>query len=194
MKLAKAFSLSLAAIFVSYGVSADVLDFTDADLKKAKGACLAGSGFDFITEADGSLSIKNLEGKGKLHVGNKSIDVVDVPDSDKKKEFDDIRSCIRGYLIQERTRTEYRLRTEYKVCMGNGGGPSCASGADAVFNCDTYSKMGGGAPVTYDILAHKFCDYSDNGTIKLAPHKVDVTYNVGGGQCGWTAFRVICNP
>ena len=85
-------------------------------------------------------------------------------------------------------------RKVVKVCMGNGGGPSCAGGADAVYNCDAYSAMGGGSKLTYDTLAQRFCQYNDNGTIKTYPNQVIVTYNVGGGQCGWTAFQVTCNP
>jgi hypothetical protein len=83
---------------------------------------------------------------------------------------------------------------DYKICMGNGGGPSCAGGATAVYNCATYRGMGGGAKVTYDTLANMFCSYDDNGTTKVWPHKVIVTYDVGGGECGWTAFQVTCNP
>ncbi len=111
MKLAP-YCLTLAAIFYSCPSFADVIEFTDSDLRKAKGACLVGSGFDFITEADGSISIKNLEGKGKLHVGNKSVDVVDVPDLDKKKEFDDIRICIRGYLIKDQSNIPGKYTTD----------------------------------------------------------------------------------
>ena len=82
----------------------------------------------------------------------------------------------------------------FKVCMGNGGGPNCLSGADAVFSCASYRVMGGGAKYTYDEVAKKFCAYSDNGATRIYPNKVDVTYDVGGGECGWTAFRVVCNP
>jgi hypothetical protein len=87
-----------------------------------------------------------------------------------------------------------RPRQEFKVCMGNGGGPSCAAGADALYNCDSYSGIGGGSKLTYDTLAHRFCEYNDNGSIRLAPNTVNVIYDVGGGQCGWTAFKVVCNP
>jgi hypothetical protein len=103
MKVATAFLLAIAAVFPCPALAN--IGFTKEDLELAKGACLVGSSFDFVTEADGSVSIKNLEGKGKLHIGNKSVDVVDLPDSDKKKEFAEIRICIRDYLIKDRTKT-----------------------------------------------------------------------------------------
>jgi hypothetical protein len=81
-----------------------------------------------------------------------------------------------------------------KVCMGNGGGPSCAVGADAVYNCTTYKGIGGGSQLTADTLAEWFCQYNDNGTMLVAPHKVIPIYNVDGGECGWTMFQVTCNP
>jgi len=82
----------------------------------------------------------------------------------------------------------------FKVCSGNGGGPSCQSGAAAYYTCDQYSSIGGGSQRTYDVLARKFCEYSDAGTTKLRPNKVIVNSSVSGGQCGWTTFTVICNP
>jgi hypothetical protein len=78
-------------------------------------------------------------------------------------------------------------RSETTVCMGNGGGPSCAGRADVVYNCATYRGMGGGSQVTVDTLKQRFCDSADKG-------KVTLIYDVGGGECGWTAFKVTCNP
>src|SRR5262249_43944680 len=39
-----------------------------------------------------------------------------------------------------------KTQTSYKVCMGNGGGPNCLSGAQAAYNCDFYKGIGGGGP------------------------------------------------
>ena len=44
------------------------LGFTKENLELVKSACLVGDMFEFKTEADGTISVKNLEGKGKLHV------------------------------------------------------------------------------------------------------------------------------
>lgn len=76
------------------------VEFTKEELELAKGACLAGSNFEFKTEADGSISVKNLEGKGKFIVSKKDVTTVDLPDSDKADEFKEIRSCIRSYLTK----------------------------------------------------------------------------------------------
>ena len=74
-----------------------------------------------------------------------------------------------------------------KVCMGNGGGDNCLTGAAGHFDCDAYSKMGGGSQQTYDNLSTMFCGSKQNTA------RVTVTQNNGGGQCGWTAFQVVCN-
>lgn len=74
-----------------------------------------------------------------------------------------------------------------KVCMGNGGGDNCLSGAAGHFDCDAYNKMGGGSQQTYDTLSTMFCG------AKPKTARVTVTQNNGGGQCGWTAFQVVCN-
>lgn len=93
--------LAIPLAFFMHSAGAD-LGFTKQDLELVKSACLAGDSFEFATEADGTISVKNLEGKGKLHVTKKSVDTVDLPDSDKKQEFDDIRSCIKGYLLGDK--------------------------------------------------------------------------------------------
>jgi len=87
-----------------------------------------------------------------------------------------------------------RPRKTYRVCAGNGGGESCAGGADAYFTCDQYTSIGGGAQVTYDLLAKRFCEYKDGDKAVLAPNQVIHNFSRGGGQCGWTGFTVICNP
>ena len=81
-----------------------------------------------------------------------------------------------------------------KVCMGNGGGDNCLGGADAKYDCNTYNGMGGGAQKTYDTLAGMFCGYTENGVQKVARQNIVVIQDNGGGQCGWTAFQVTCNP
>lgn len=73
--------------------------FTKEELALVKDACLAGSNFEFRTEADGSISVRDLEGKGKLSVSKKDVTTVDLPDADKREEFKEIRSCIKDYLI-----------------------------------------------------------------------------------------------
>jgi hypothetical protein len=87
-----------------------------------------------------------------------------------------------------------RPRQSFRVCAGNGGGESCSAGADAYYTCDQYNQIGGGAQVTYDTLAKKFCEYTDADKTVLAPNQVIHNYSRGGGQCGWTGFTVVCNP
>lgn len=87
-------------LFFFTGISA-IADtgFNQSDVDLAKSACLAGSSYEFKTEADGSISVRNLEGKGSLSINKKSVTTVDLPDADKKEEFKEIRDCIKGYLI-----------------------------------------------------------------------------------------------
>lgn len=92
-------------------------DFTKQDLELVKSACLAGSSFEFTTEADGSISVKNLEGRGKLHISKKSVDIVDVPDEDKRSEFSDIRQCIKDYLLLSKEENK-----KYNVVIRSGSG------------------------------------------------------------------------
>lgn len=99
MKTPQKIALQLLLAIIPYDISADI-GFTQQDLDLVKSACLAGSSFEFATEADGSISVKNLEGKGSLHVTRRSVDTVDLPDTDKKQEFNEIRNCIRSYLVQ----------------------------------------------------------------------------------------------
>lgn len=87
-----------------------------------------------------------------------------------------------------------RPTQSFKVCMGNGGGPSCTTGAAAYYTCDQYNAIGGGAKSTYDTLSKKFCEYKDGDNTVLAPSKVIVNSSLSGGQCGWTTFTVICDP
>lgn len=87
-----------AVVLFLFAGSASAVEFTKEELELVKDACLAGSNFEFKTEADGSISVKNLEGKGKLSIGKKEVTTVDLPDADKKEEFKEIRACIKGYL------------------------------------------------------------------------------------------------
>jgi hypothetical protein len=87
-----------------------------------------------------------------------------------------------------------RVRQSFRICAGNGGGESCAAGTDAYYTCDQYNAIGGGAQVTYDTLAKKFCEYKDGDKTILAPNQVIHNFSRGGGQCGWTGFTVVCNP
>jgi hypothetical protein len=80
-----------------------------------------------------------------------------------------------------------------RICMGNGGGNNCLSGAEAQYDCNAYKTMGGGGQKTYDTLADRFCGYTDNGVHKVYPHNTIVYQNNGGGECGWTGFEVTCN-
>ena len=69
--------------------------FTKEELELVKSACLAGESFDFHLKADGSISVRNLAGNGELNVGNTTVNVVSVPDQDKRAEFDAIRQWLR---------------------------------------------------------------------------------------------------
>jgi hypothetical protein len=82
----------------------------------------------------------------------------------------------------------------FKVCAGNGGGPSCQATSDAYYTCAQYRNIGGGAQTTYDTLGKRFCEYKQDGNSILAPYKVLHDFSVAGGECGWTGFTVICNP
>jgi hypothetical protein len=83
MKTQKRTWLAISLVLFMYSTHADI-DFTKQDLELVKEACLAGGSFEFVTEADGSISIKNIEGKGRLHVSKKSVVTVDLPDADNK--------------------------------------------------------------------------------------------------------------
>jgi hypothetical protein len=80
-----------------------------------------------------------------------------------------------------------------RICMGEGGGTNCSSGASASYDCDAYKAMGGGSQKTYDVLSDRFCGYTDKGVRKIYPHNIIVYQNNGGGKCGWTGFEVTCN-
>lgn len=82
----------------------------------------------------------------------------------------------------------------FKICTGNGGGPSCISGSTGYYTCAQYSAIGGGGQSTYDILGRRFCAYMEGGKPKVAPYKVIAAPSRSGGECGWTEFTVTCNP
>jgi len=81
-----------------------------------------------------------------------------------------------------------------KVCVGNGGGPSCAIGSAAYYTCAQFDDISGHGRWTNEALGKQFCQYTDAGVTILAPYKVIRNFNVSGGQCGWTGFTVTCNP
>jgi hypothetical protein len=82
---------------------------------------------------------------------------------------------------------------KFNVCMGNGGGPSCAGGSNVTLSCDEYNKIGGGGPPTAPALGARLCNYFDkDGTRQQLPFSVAHIYSRGGGQCGWTLFQVTC--
>jgi hypothetical protein len=87
-----------------------------------------------------------------------------------------------------------RPRQSFRVCTGNGGGESCAAGADAYLTCAEYRAIGGGAQATYDTLGKRFCQYKDGDKTVLMPNQVIHNFSRAGGECGWTGFTVVCNP
>ncbi len=81
----------------------------------------------------------------------------------------------------------------FNVCMGNGGGPSCAGGANVTLSCAQYRAIGGGGPETPPALGARLCNYYDrDGTRRQFPFNVAHIYSRGGGECGWTLFTVTC--
>jgi hypothetical protein len=149
--------------------------------------------------AQGPLKVDNLSVQGDVN-GTITVkrDGVDLGKIDKGT-YQDFTSCLIGMtklLLPSPTPPQSNPRPPkvVKVCMGNGGGTNCLSGAGAQFDCNAYNGMGGGAQKTYDTLATMFCSYVENGASKVAPHNIVVVQNNGGGQCGWTAFQVTCNP
>lgn len=61
--------------------------------------CLAGDEYVMVTGAGGSVSVKNLEGKGSVMFGKRNLQgVVDVRDEEKREELDSIRTCIQPYI------------------------------------------------------------------------------------------------
>ena len=83
----------------------------------------------------------------------------------------------------------------FNVCMGNGGGPSCAGGGAVTYTCSEYRAIGGGGPATPQALGERLCKIFDaSGQQKQLPYSVVHISSVGGGECGWTLFRVTCLP
>jgi hypothetical protein len=87
----------------------------------------------------------------------------------------------------------YAENIKFDVCMGNGGGPSCASPKTIRYTCAEYRAIGGGGQATITTLGERYCKvYDANGQPKQMKYNVAVTYNVAGGECGWTLFTVNC--
>jgi len=83
----------------------------------------------------------------------------------------------------------------FNVCMGNGGGPSCAGGSTVSLTCAEYRAIGGGGPATAPALGARLCKvYDANGKQRQLDYNVAHIYSKGGGECGWTLFTVICLP
>jgi hypothetical protein len=82
----------------------------------------------------------------------------------------------------------------FRVCAGNGGGNSCVAGADGYLTCADFRAIGARGAPTAPALGDRFCGYTEGGSRKLPPYKVVHDFSIGGGECGWTQFHVICNP
>lgn len=117
--------VGVASIFMLVCVAhADAgFTFTKEELDLAKDACLAGSSFEFKTETDGSISIKNLEGKGRLSINKKDVTTVDLPDTDKKEEFKEIRACIKDYLIESKPKKKVTAKSNFSRTCEYRSGP-----------------------------------------------------------------------
>jgi hypothetical protein len=86
----------------------------------------------------------------------------------------------------------YAADPRFNVCMGNGGGPSCAAGSALTLTCDEYKKIGGGGPQTPPALGARLCNYYKDGKQEQLPFSVAHIYSRGGGECGSTLFTVTC--
>ena len=79
-----------------------------------------------------------------------------------------------------------------EVCMGNGGGPSCAGRNTINYTCSEYRAIGGGGPETGRALGERLCTvFTPNGPKRLHSDVIPIS-NRAGGECGWTLFRVTC--
>jgi hypothetical protein len=149
--------------------------------------------------AQGPLKLDNLSVQGDVN-GTITVkrDGVDLGQIDRGS-YKDFSSCLIRMTelllstVKQEPPPPPRPHKVVKVCMGNGGGANCLSGAGAAYDCNTYRGMGGGASQTYDVLADRFCGYYEGHIRKVDPHNIIVTQDNGGGECGWTAFEVTCN-
>jgi len=92
-----------SGIFLVHSINADI-GFTKEDVDIASSACLAGDKYALKAEADGSFSIKSLDGKGSLKIDKSKVTTVDLPDKEKATEFNKIRDCIKNYLPDKKKR------------------------------------------------------------------------------------------
>jgi hypothetical protein len=183
---------AIAAATVAFGFSHIPALAQEGPEVRAARVCVGIGNTDL--RAQGPLHIDNLivsgDANGTLTISNSTGATLGaLPKGSYDKYVDCLTTITRLLSPQPQKSSETKT---YKVCMGNGGGPNCLSGSNASYNCNFYNGVGGGAPKTYEWLAEQFCKYNDSGTIKTAAHHVSVTYDVGGGQCGWTAFQVDC--
>ena len=83
----------------------------------------------------------------------------------------------------------------FDVCMGNGGGPSCADKNTIVYTCADYRAIGAGGPATLKALGERLCKvFKANGEQQQLDYNVAHISSVPGGECGWTRFHVTCIP
>src|SRR5262245_2357975 len=80
----------------------------------------------------------------------------------------------------------------FNVCMGNGGGPSCAGGNTVTYTCAQYRAIGGGGEATPKALGERLCKVYADGQQKQLPYNVVHKFSKPGGECGWTLFTVTC--
>ncbi len=164
----------------------------DNAISAAERICLVGKRYKFSADASGSVTITKILPSGKAQV------LIDNAEGRGGQFFDneivrrgvdaDIRECMKDQwpIVLRQIEAAGPQRKIVKVCYGEGGGPSCKNSGSYVYNCQTLSNIGGGAPTTYAYLKKTFCGEE--------PGNVVNTYNVGGGHCGWTEFTITCNP
>jgi hypothetical protein len=99
------FFLMLNLAFLAH-LSYAKVGFTIEEVRAIQAACLAGSkGYNISLDGDGGLSLGNAQGKGKLKITSDGREYSTPPllDTEKKQELDDVRSCIKEYLMQDKS-------------------------------------------------------------------------------------------
>jgi hypothetical protein len=185
---------SCLLMLLPFGAFASCLDEAAAFSERICGA-ISNRGSSELISGSGALSAEakgliarmlgSAQGDAKVDAAVSSYD--NVVREELAKEHANARDCkLKMVDVAVAKVCSPPKRTETTVCMGNGGGASCAGRADVVYNCAIYRGMGGGSQATVDTLKQRFCESSDKS-------KVTLIYDVGGGECGWTAFKVTCN-
>jgi len=162
-------------LFLAYSANADI-GFTKEDVNLVRYACLAGTEYDFSTNVDGSLSVKNLQGKGSFKIDKRKVTTVDLPDEHKREEFTEIRNCIKGYLIKvpqknpnPKPTVKQRIKKTFKLFR-----------TDVDRHHPGWIYIGCGDPLHW---AHNVCD---------SKPIIETLENISGGACGNMKFRVTC--